>query len=93
MIMGKGKSSNICPCGKIGLIRYLVTVETASSNLVKGAQKNLIFSKFFAIIFIENETKNANENDCGLQTNIEMSDSRRNWTPQKAKGDTTVPDS
>lgn len=55
--------------------------------------KNLQFSKFFAIIFIENETKNANENDCGLQTNIEMSDSRRNWTPQKTKGDTTVPDS
>ena len=37
--------------------------------------------------------KNANENDCGLQTNIEMSDSRRNWTPKTAKGDTTVPDS
>ena len=36
MIMDKGKSSNICPCGKIGLIRYPVTVEIASSNLVKG---------------------------------------------------------
>ena len=55
--------------------------------------KNLQFLKFFAIIFIENETKNANENGCGLQTNIEMSDSRRNWTPWKTKGDATVPDS
>ena len=55
--------------------------------------KNLIFLKFFAIIFIENETKNANENGGGLQTNTEMSASRWNWTPQKTKGDTTVPDS
>lgn len=55
--------------------------------------KNLQFLKFFAIIFIENETKNANENGGGLQTKTEMSDSRRNWTPQKTKGDTTVPDS
>ena len=36
MVMDKSKSSYICPCGKIGLIRYPVTVEIASSNLVKG---------------------------------------------------------
>lgn len=60
---------------------------------VTGFAKNLQFLKFFAIIFIENEIKNANENGNGLQTNIEMSDSRRKWTPQTTRGDTTVPDS
>ena len=48
---------------------------------VTGFIKNLIFSKFFAIIFIENEIKDANENGDGLQTRTEMSDSRSPWTP------------
>lgn len=48
---------------------------------VTGFAKNLQFLKFFAIIFIENETKNANENGDGLQTRTEMSDSRSPWTP------------
>ena len=36
--MNKRKSSNICPHGKIGLIRLPVTQEIASSSLAGGAQ-------------------------------------------------------
>ena len=46
------------PSWESGLIRLTVYQESEGSNPSGGVQKNLIFSKFFAIIFIENETKN-----------------------------------